>query len=155
LAIPLSNAFIYVEPIYLEAKQESSESTSPGPSQPGRLRKPQGRQTRSSLQGDQSRTAALPELKRVIVAFRNRVVMAEDLDSALRLAVAGEMSAQEVAAPMTHETRETSQLGALALEHFNNAKRYLREGDWAGYGRELEQLENILREMSAVPEEMQ
>lgn len=155
LAIPLSNAFIYVEPIYLEAKQESSESTSPGPSQPGRLRKPQGRQTRSSLQGDQSRTAALPELKRVIVAFRNRVVMAENLDSALRLAVAGEMSAQEVAAPMTPETRETSQLGALALEHFNNAKRYLREGDWAGYGRELEQLENILREMSAVPEEMQ
>jgi len=150
LAIPLGNTFLYVEPIYLEAKQGSSESAAPGSSQPGGTARPPGRAMRGSPQVDSSRLAALPELKRVIVAFSNRVVMAENLDSALRLAVAGQMSAPETAFPMTLETQERSQLGALALEHYNKAKRYLREGDWAGYGRELEQLENILREMSVV-----
>jgi uncharacterized membrane protein (UPF0182 family) len=153
LAIPISDSFIYVEPIYLEAKQESSESTAPGSSQPGRLGKPQGRQRAGSPRSDQSKTAALPELKRVIVAFSNRVTMAENLERALRLAVAGEMSARELASPTTPETHEASQLGMLAFDHYNKAKEYLRQGDWAGYGRELEQLENILREMSAVSEE--
>ena len=46
------------------------------------------------------------------------------------------------------ETGETSGLGVLALKHYNKAKDYLREGDWAGYGRELEQLENILKQLS-------
>jgi uncharacterized membrane protein (UPF0182 family) len=153
LAIPVSDSFIYVEPIYLEAKQEESESTAPGSSQPGRLGKPQGRQTAGSPRGDQSRRAALPELKRVIVAFSNRVVMAENLEKALELAIAGEMSSRELASPMTPETHEVSQLGTLAFDHYNKAKEYLRQGDWAGYGKELEQLENILREMSAVSEE--
>ena len=97
----------------------------------------------------------MPELKRVIVAFSNRVVMAENLERALRLAVAGEMSAQDLASPMTSERHEASQLGTLAFDHYTKAKEYLRQGDWAGYGRELEQLENILREMSAVSEEKQ
>jgi hypothetical protein len=39
-------------------------------------------------------------------------------------------------------------LGETALEHYNKAKEYLRQGDWAGFGRELDHLENILKEIS-------
>jgi hypothetical protein len=35
----------------------------------------------------------------------------------------------------------------LALQYYNEAKEQLRQGNWAGYGEALEQLENTLREM--------
>ena len=34
------------------------------------------------------------------------------------------------------------------MEHYNKAKAYLRQGKWAEYGRELENLEKLLKEMS-------
>jgi flagellin-specific chaperone FliS len=34
------------------------------------------------------------------------------------------------------------------LQYYNNAKEYLQKGDWAGYGKELEKLENILKKLS-------
>ena len=46
-----------------------------------------------------------------------------------------------------------SDLGATALDHYNNAKAYLRDGDWTGYGRELERLEIILKEISEMKSE--
>jgi hypothetical protein len=51
------------------------------------------------------------------------------------------------------ETRESSNLGALALEHYNKAKAYLRQGNWAEYGRELENLEKILEKISSMTKE--
>jgi hypothetical protein len=36
----------------------------------------------------------------------------------------------------------------MALHHYNMAKDYLHEGNWAGYGRELEQLERLLKDLS-------
>jgi hypothetical protein len=44
-------------------------------------------------------------------------------------------------------------MGVLALEHYNRAKDWLRQGNWAEYGRELENLEKILEEISAVTRE--
>ena len=50
--------------------------------------------------------------------------------------------------PIVPEAGKLSDLGTLALEYYNNAKDYLQAGDWAGYGRELEKLENILKQLS-------
>jgi hypothetical protein len=46
-----------------------------------------------------------------------------------------------------------SKLGSTALEHYTKAKEYLRNGDWSGYGRELESLETILKEISGMENE--
>ena len=43
-----------------------------------------------------------------------------------------------------------SNLGVTALDHYTKAKAYLRNGDWTGYGRELENLEKILKEISGM-----
>jgi hypothetical protein len=145
LAIPLSDTFIYVEPVYLEAKQEKSESPPPGASQKG------GR--RVSTQKDTSSLAALPELKRVIVAFGNRLIMEENLDKALGRLLGRQMLPQQLASPSIAETRDISNLGVLALEHYNKAKDYLRQGNWAEYGRELENLEKVLKEISSATKE--
>jgi len=89
-------------------------------------------------------------LKRVIVAFGNRLAMREDLDTALRGVLGEKVSPRELAVPRIPETLDVYNLGPLALEHYNKAKEYLRQGNWALYGKELEQLEGILKEMSRI-----
>jgi uncharacterized membrane protein (UPF0182 family) len=150
LAIPIGDSFIYVEPVYLEAKQEESEAPAAS-AQPRGLLKSQRRGTPGSPVLDKSRAASLPELKRVIVAFGNRLVMEKDLDTALRGVLGEKISPPtEVASPRIPEILDIYNLGPLALEHYNKAKEYLRQGNWAAYGTELEQLEGILREMSRI-----
>ncbi|RLB82928.1 MAG: UPF0182 family protein [Deltaproteobacteria bacterium] len=145
LAIPISDTFIYVEPVYLEAKQEKSELPLTGSPQRGGVQ--------VSSQQDKSRGAALPELKRVIVAFSNRVVMEENLDKALSSVLSREISPKHLAPPSIPQTQNISKLGVLALEHYHKAKDYLRQGNWAEYGRELENLEKILKEISSITKE--
>jgi hypothetical protein len=146
LAIPLGDTFIYVEPVYLEAKQEESEMSRTGP-QPGAFGKPRRRGGPGPSPG--ARAASIPELKRVIVAFGNRLVMEENLDNALNRVLGAGIVTKPLAAPSIPQTGDISNLGVLALEHYNKAKDYLRQGNWAAYGRELENLENILKEMAS------
>jgi hypothetical protein len=153
LAIPISDTFIYVEPVYLEARQEESALSSTETSQPPESAQPRRVRVTASSQQDQSRGAALPELKRVIVSFSNRLVMEERLDQALNRVLGGQISAKQSASPSIPKTRDTSDLGALALEHYHKAKDYLRQGNWAEYGRELENLEKVLEKMSGTTKE--
>ena len=147
LAIPLSDTFIYVEPVYLEATQEESATASTGQPQPGGFGRPRKRGGPGASPG--AGAASIPELKRVIVAFGNRLVMEENLDRALRSVLGGEIVTKPLAAPSIPQTEDVSNLGVSALEHYNRAKDYLRLGNWAAYGRELENLEKILKEMAS------
>ena len=90
------------------------------------------------------------KLKRVIVAFGNRLIMEENLDKALSGILGGEVFPKRLAYPSIPQTRDVSNQGVTALEHCNKAKRYLRQGNWAEYGRELENLEKILKEMAGL-----
>ncbi len=148
LAIPVGDSFIYVEPVYLEAKQEVGEVPSTASPQPSPFRKSQRKGARISSALDKSRAASLPELKRVIVAFGNRLIMKETLDKALRGLLEERIYPKEVASPGIPETLDIYNLGGLALEHYNKAKDYLRQGNWAEYGKELENLEKILKDIS-------
>ncbi|MBI4512952.1 MAG: hypothetical protein HY702_02480 [Gemmatimonadetes bacterium] len=91
----------------------------------------------------------IPELKRVVVAYENRVVMAETLEAGLTL-IFGER-AVETARPRPPAAREplaqAEELVARALEHFEQAQAAQRRGDWARYGEELRRLREVLREL--------
>jgi uncharacterized membrane protein (UPF0182 family) len=78
--------------------------------------------------------------------------MEETLDRALRLVLGGETAAREMVSAYKPGTHDISESGKLALEHYNRAKEYLRQGDWAGYGKELQHLEKILQGMSGTDE---
>jgi uncharacterized membrane protein (UPF0182 family) len=145
LAIPVSDSFIYVEPIYLEAKQESQSRTQSA--LPPKRGQPQQQPTRTERKGA-STTAALPELKRIIVALGGRVAMEEKLDHALSRVLGGKIVERVASSSNMRESEEISDLGEEALKYYNDAKAYLRQGDWAGYGRELEKLENVLKQLS-------
>jgi len=152
LAIPIGNAFINVEPIYLEAKQEESDLQTTPAAQRG-LSQQRGRNIQAAAPPNKSRSAALPELKRVIVAFSNSVIMGENLDAALSLALEKQMEYKGFDVRSVPQIRDISSLGALALEHFSKAKDYIRQGNWAEYGNELEKLERVLQEISDLPKD--
>ena len=152
LAIPISDTFIYVEPVYLEARQEESQLPATGSAQGRGITRSQRRGGPGPSRQDRAGAAALPELKRVIVAFGNRLVMEENLEKALGSLFGGVVYTEPLALPSVPERQDISNLGVLALEHWNRAKGYLRQGNWAEYGRELEALEKILEEMAREPE---
>ncbi len=153
LAIPIGDTFIYVEPVYLEAKQEESEAAPVAQQRPKGLLSPGKSGTQAASQRRKPQAASLPELKRVIVAFGNRLVMEENLDGALASVLGEQVSIEPTGPTVVPQGKDVSSLGHLAMEHYNRAKEYLREGNWAGYGRELENLEKILKEMSGATKE--
>jgi len=77
----------------------------------------------------------LPELKRVIVGYGTRIFMEATLEKALRRVFEAEL---EVGRADETRVKTQQELVEEALAHYEKAKELMQEGDWAGYGRELE-----------------
>jgi uncharacterized protein len=100
----------------------------------------------------------LPELRRVIVAYGDQVVMEETLELALqkifgvRLAPApGAQAAPGGAPPSAASVALPTPAAGLAKEAmaiFEKAVNLQRQGDWAGYGEELRKLQQVLKRMA-------
>jgi uncharacterized protein len=93
----------------------------------------------------------LPELKRVIAAYGDRVVMEETLPAALaalfRESVPAAMPAR-VGPPAADHADDRAR---EALGHYDRAIDRLRAGDWSGFGAELDALRPLLEELSGQP----
>jgi uncharacterized membrane protein (UPF0182 family) len=91
----------------------------------------------------------IPELKRVIVAYENRIAMDETLDGALA-SIFGQSGLTEVRAPAATGpvAAPEANLPAQAREHFDRAIKAQREGDWALYGEEIRKLGEVIGRMS-------
>jgi uncharacterized membrane protein (UPF0182 family) len=111
----------------------------------------------------------IPELKRVVVAHENRVVMGETLEEGLDAlfgsgaaaqtrttaqdstaasggpAITGAIPPAAGAAP----SAAVSQLLQQAQTHYDRAIAAQRAGNWSDYGREIEQLGAVLRSLKA------
>jgi uncharacterized protein len=94
----------------------------------------------------------LPELKRVIAAYGDRVVMEETLPAALAALF---KESVPVAAPPTpagiSPTGPVDQRARDALQHYDQAIDRLKAGDWSGFGTELDALRAILEQLSRQP----
>jgi len=101
----------------------------------------------------ESETSKIPELKRVIVAYGNRIAMEETLDASLARIFGGPAVPRVREAPPT--TMPARPPGALppsevrslidqAIAQYERAQRMQREGDWAGYGEQIRRLEETL-----------
>jgi uncharacterized membrane protein (UPF0182 family) len=99
-------------------------------------------------------TGQLPELKRVIAAYGDRVVMEDTLPAALAA-----LFGAAVPVPPAPQTAGTSSAAAgssdkraqEALEHYNQAIARLKAGDWAGFGSELDALRPLLEQLGRQP----
>jgi uncharacterized membrane protein (UPF0182 family) len=123
LVIPINEALMYVQPIYLEAEG-------------GRI----------------------PELKRVVVVFRDQVVMRETLDAALADLFGGGSASAPVApvvagqtspAPVVGEAADVQAQLTEARRRYQSALAAQREGDWARYGEEIRRLGELLERLGA------
>lgn len=93
--------------------------------------------------------AALPELKRVIVAFGDQVVMEENLELALQRLFGGKKIADVAAKVVATDQKESSAtLAKEAMSIYEKAINLQRQGNWAGYGEELRKLEQVLKQMA-------
>ena len=105
----------------------------------------------------------IPQLKRVVVVYQNRIAMEETLDAAIaavfdqRAAPPPDAEPETVAVAQDGPAEPPAPSGdpgdprRLALHHFERAIEAQRRGDWAAYGAEIEALEAALRAMQ--PEE--
>ena len=131
LVIPIEEALLYIRPLYLRASG-------------GRI----------------------PELKQVIVAYQNEIAMEETLDRALsrlfgrgagappsRTPPVGTLLADAGAAPPGPDdsAEPTGGLVSQAGDHYRRALRAQRDGDWAEYGQEIEQLGEVLEQLGSGP----
>jgi len=116
----------------------------------------------------QAQSGRIPELKRVVLATSDRVVMAENLGLALvRLfgsntvnraglsdlvtappgdgaTAADDQPAPSAPAAIDLGDASVEQLIVAANEHYNAAQTHLRDGDWAAYGAEMDALQTTL-----------
>ncbi|MEW6096943.1 MAG: UPF0182 family protein [bacterium] len=89
----------------------------------------------------------IPELKRVIVGFGDKIAMEENLEQSLQEIFGGKvMPAKITAKEEIKEEKPLSikELANQALLHFQNAEKHLSKGNWAGYGEELQKLKEVL-----------
>jgi len=108
----------------------------------------------------QAEGGGLPELKRVIVAAGDDIVMEPTLEESLAAIFGTEAppteeppTEPEVTPPVTEEPEEpvAADIASLikeAQEHYDKAQEYLKAGNWTGYGEELEALEAILNQLA-------
>lgn len=96
----------------------------------------------------------IPELRRVVVSSGQKVVMGEDLHESLQMLVEGRISVVEDDTEQETGVPETAkELAQQALDHYDRAQEYLADSDWAGYGEEMDKVEEILDQLSQVLEE--
>jgi len=93
---------------------------------------------------------SLPELRRVIVAYGNQLSMQENLEGALAAIFGGRPTLPAPSEATTAPPPAGSAKDKIrsALSHFERAEELLRQGDWAGFGKELKETGAILKDLA-------
>jgi uncharacterized membrane protein (UPF0182 family) len=132
LVIPIEESLLYVEPVYLQARGQNDNSN------------------------------AIPELKRVIVAYKDSIVMEKTLEDSLtklfgrRRPVASPPEASpttptEASPTNSTEASPTVDQQALinaAVEAYTESQQALQKGDWQAYGAAQTRLGQLLEQLN-------
>jgi len=117
LAIPIKDALLYVEPLYLQAEQSK-----------------------------------MPELRRVIVAHGDLVVMEPTLEKALEKIFGTSGDVNRPVTPLEPSAQpqppaSVADLAQKANQLYDEAQNKLKTGDWSGYGETLSKLKQTLTDL--------
>ncbi len=94
--------------------------------------------------------SGLPELRRVIVAFGDEVVMEDNLELALQRIFGGKRPTPSEAIKPLSESKGGSlpELAKEAMSVYEKAISQQKQGDWSGYGESLKRLQQVLKQMN-------
>ena len=91
----------------------------------------------------------IPELKRVVVAYENKIAMEETLEEGLLKifvsGTSGEPQESAVIKSQLPETLDDEERIRRAVTAYEEALRAQRDGDWARYGEAIKRLGEILK----------
>ncbi|MFC1912931.1 UPF0182 family protein [Chloroflexota bacterium] len=123
LLIPIGKSTLFVEPVFLEAE-----------------------------------TGGLPELKRVIVVAGDQIAMESTLEESIAAIFGAKAPPPEPETPDPAEPEKpvATAIASLieeATQHYNQAQQYLQDGNWTGYGNELNALEAVLDKLAELTAE--
>jgi len=125
LLIPVGDSKLYVEPVFLQAEE-----------------------------------GGLPQLKRVIVAVGEQIAMEPTLRESLAAIFGTEappikpiIKTPAPAGPEEPVGADIANLIEEAQQHYDQAQQYLKTGDWAGYGKELDALRAMLDKLAGLAAE--
>jgi uncharacterized protein len=99
---------------------------------------------------------ALPELRRVIVAFGNQIAMEPTLEQSIQRIFGARIRGEEGVQPRGAEggkpeasvaATTLAPLAQRAWEAWQKGQEALRRGDWAAYGQAQKQVEENLRQL--------
>jgi uncharacterized membrane protein (UPF0182 family) len=113
----------------------------------------------------QAESSKLPELKRVIVSYENRIAMEQTLERALRQVFSAGPSASPASddpslpEPDPGQPTQVTPQGWADLAHdasnwFERARQRQEAGDWAGYGQALESLAESLDQLERMASDL-
>ncbi len=97
-----------------------------------------------------SESSEMPELKRVIVAFSDKIVMEKDLTAALERLFSGATFIDSGSLMEGSLESRLRDLAVRAMNHYNQADASMREGNWTKYGEHLNMLREILERMNSM-----
>lgn len=107
----------------------------------------------------ESANSSLPEVKRVIIYYNEKIAyentLAEALDSMFGEGASSgyeqistpPSTSDDPEAPVVDNAPSMNELADLANEAFNNALNAQKEGDWSAYGKYLDELQDYLSQM--------
>ncbi len=72
--------------------------------------------------------------------------MGETLEESLQMLAGGTIVQED--GEVIEVSTATRNLAQEALDHYNRAQENLREGDWAAYGEEIDQMEEVLNQLA-------
>ncbi len=99
----------------------------------------------------QAERVKIPELKRVLMYYGGRVVMGITVDDALTQMFGPGLPETPGGTPETPgQAADVKSLAASAARLWEEAQERLRAGDWAGYGRAVEELGRVLSDLDRV-----
>lgn len=135
LVVPIEDSLIYIEPIYISSNTTGAASGS------------------------------IPELKRMIVAYGDKIVMEPTLKQALEVLFEGKTPSgpvgtlegidEETDTDVENEPTDSDTEGDLTLddaidkviEGYYNAQGSSAQGDWSGFGENMQALDEAIREL--------
>jgi uncharacterized membrane protein (UPF0182 family) len=106
----------------------------------------------------QAESSQLPELRRVIVVYGNRIAMTETLAASLAQVMGAASAAPEppVAEPTSPPVEgDVAALVEQANQHYQAAQDCLQTGNWTCYGQEMDTLEQVLQALTAATQPQQ
>ena len=93
----------------------------------------------------QATQSKLPELKRVIVSFGDKVTMSSSIYDGIATLTKGDFQKKSTVKPSNAPAKSSSkELTKKIIETYSKVKETLKKSDWASFGKTFESLDRLM-----------